>query len=214
MPRFASVILDADSTLASIEGIDWLAARRGPEVAREIERATARAMDGTVPLDAVYTERLTAIRPTRAEMAELGRVYMSSLAPGAMSSVHELHTAGVRVVIVSGGLRDALLPMAAALGISSDDVHAVSVRYDAAGVVTGLDGAQPLATAGGKPLVVQALALPAPALAVGDGMTDAAIKPVVASFAAFTAFARRDAVVAAADHVIDSFDALTRLVLA
>ena len=51
-------------------------------------------------------------------------------------------------------------------------------------------------------------------LAVGDGMTDADIRPVVAAFAAFTGFVKRDAVVAAADHVLDSFDALARLVLA
>ncbi len=214
MPRFLSVILDADSTLAGIEGIDWLAAIRGPEVGLAVEHATRRAMDGAVALEAVYAERLAMIRPTRAELAALGNVYVRALADGAAECVCALRAAGVRVVIVSGGLRDALLPMAAVLGVSETDVHAVQVRFDASGAVESLDGVQPLATAAGKLAVVGALALRAPALAVGDGMTDAAIKPVVAAFAAYTGFVRRDAVIAAADHEIDSFAALTRLVLA
>ena len=214
MPRFRAVILDADSTLSGLEGIDWLAGQRGPEVAQASEAATRRAMDGTVPLEAVYAQRLAMIRPTRAEMATLGDVYVRAMAEGAVECVRALHAAHVRVVIVSGGLREALLPMAAVLGVSDADVHAVSVRYDASGAIEALDGVQLLAMSGGKPTVVRALALPAPVLAVGDGMTDADIRPVVAAFAAFTGFVKRDAVVAAADHVIDSFDALARLVLA
>ena len=214
MPRFRAVILDADSTLSGLEGIDWLAGQRGPEVAQASEAATRRAMDGTVPLEAVYAQRLAMIRPTRAEMATLADVYVRAMAEGAVECVRALHAAQVRVVIVSGGLREALLPMAAVLGVSGADVHAVSVRYDASGAIEALDGVQLLAMSGGKPTVVRALALPAPVLAVGDGMTDADIRPVVAAFAAFTGFVKRDAVVAAADHVLDSFDALARLVLA
>ena len=41
--RYRSVILDVDSTLCAIEGIDWLAAQRGPEVAARI--ACARQHD-------------------------------------------------------------------------------------------------------------------------------------------------------------------------
>src|SRR5262249_28185501 len=63
---FATVILDVDSTVAGIEGIDWLAQRRGPDVAAKIAQLTDDAMRGTLPLEAVYGARLDAIRPTRA----------------------------------------------------------------------------------------------------------------------------------------------------
>ena len=213
MPRFRSVILDVDSTLAGIEGIDWLGALRGPEVGRAVEQATKRAMAGTVTLEAVYEERLARIRPTRAELSTLGAVYVQAIADGAVECVRALHAADVRVVIVSGGLRDALLPLAAVLGIATHDVHAVDVHYEASGAADSLEGEQLLATSGGKPKVVRSLALPAPVLAVGDGMTDAEIRPEASAFAAFTGFVRREAVVARADHVVDSFAALTRLVL-
>jgi phosphoserine phosphatase len=212
-PAFASVVLDVDSTLAGIEGVDWLAARRGPALAAEIAAVTDRAMDGAIPLEAVYGERLALIRPSAAEVAALADAYRAALAPGAAEAVARLRAAGVRVVLVSGGLREAILPCAAALGIAPEDVHAVSVRHDVDGAYAGFDGASPLATQAGKPAVVRALALPAPALAVGDGATDLAIRPAVAAFAAFTAFARRDAVVRGADRELRSFAELLDLVL-
>ena len=56
--RFASVVLDVDSTLCGVEGIDWLAQRRGGDVARRVRELTDRAMNGEIPLDSVYGERL------------------------------------------------------------------------------------------------------------------------------------------------------------
>ena len=214
MPRFASVILDADSTLAGLEGVDWLAARRAPEVAAESAALTARAMAGEVPIDAVYETRLMRIRPTAAELELLARAYVAAVAPGAIDCVAALHAARVRVVIVSGGLREALVPLAALLGIDDRDVHAVQLRFHDNGDYAGLDGDQPLATQDGKARIVRRLALPAPALAVGDGATDAALRPDVAAFAAFTGFVRREPVVQAANHVLASFDELRDLVLA
>ena len=61
MRRYASVVLDADSTIAGIEGIDWLAARHGAEVRRAVESLTTQAMNGQVPLESVYDRRLAVI---------------------------------------------------------------------------------------------------------------------------------------------------------
>jgi phosphoserine phosphatase len=116
-------------------------------------------------------------------------------------------------VIVSGGLREAILPVAERLGIAEGDVHAVALRFTSGGAYAGFDAASPLATASGKRIVVASLALPRRILAVGDGATDLAICPAADLFAAFTGFVRRAPVVASADHVIDSFAQLVELVL-
>jgi phosphoserine phosphatase len=144
----------------------------------------------------------------------LAGLYVSSLAPGAARVVRRLRDAGRRVVIVSGGLREAILPVAQRLGIPDADVHAVAVRFAEDGDYAGFDSSSPLTTALGKRTVVEALALPPRVLAVGDGATDLAIRPVVEAFAAFTGFVRRDAVVQDADVVVSSFDQLLDLVLA
>ena len=211
--RFAAVVLDADSTLAGIEGVDWIAARRSPDVAAETAALTARAMDGDVPIDEVYLTRLMRIRPTAAEMALLAEAYLAAVAPGAAACLAALRGAHVRTVIVSGGFRDALVPLAKSLGVEARDVHAVQLRFNDRGEYAGLDGDQPLAKSDGKARVVRRLSLPAPVLAVGDGVTDAAMRPEVAAFAAFTGFVSRAPVVQAADHVLTSFDELRALVL-
>ncbi len=73
MKRYATVVLDADSTLAGIEGIDWLAARRGPEVQQSVEALTTQAMDGRLALDQVYTRRLALIEPTSLDLHALAQ---------------------------------------------------------------------------------------------------------------------------------------------
>ena len=212
-PGFASIILDVDSTLCGIEGIDWLAERRGAAMGRQVTELTDRAMRGEIPLDSVYGERLALVRPGRDEIASLADAYSDALAPSAAYAILRLRAAGRRVVIVSGGVREAILPIALRLGIPVRDVHAVAVQFGADGSYAGYDAASPLATADGKRAVADSLGLPRRIIAMGDGATDLAMRPAVDAFAAFTGFVRRDAVAAKADAIVSSFDQLVELVL-
>lgn len=207
MKRYASVVLDADSTISGIEGIDWLAARRGAEVQRAVESLTAQAMDGEVPLESVYDRRLAVIGANADDMHALSAAYAATVAPGAGDAIAALHAAGVQVHVVSGGLRPALLSMTRALGIPDDRVHAVEPVADAEGKYSSA-APSPLTTQTGKGAVIAALALQHPVLGVGDGSTDLAMLPAVDVFAAYIGFVRRDAVVAGATLVLDSFAAL------
>lgn len=213
MSYFRSVVLDVDSTVSAVEGIDWLAERRDASVARMVAALTADAMDARVPLDEVYGRRLAIIQPSRSEIMALAAIYIARAMPGAREAISVWRDAGVHVVLVSGGLRDAILPLAGWLGIPAADVHAVDVDYDSAAVATGVRGDAPLARSGGKPAVVGGLALARPVLAVGDGATDAELVPVVDRFFAFTGVARRAPVVAAAAGEVQSFARLTQIVL-
>jgi phosphoserine phosphatase len=213
IPRFRAVVLDVDSTLSGIEGIDWLAARRGPEVAQEIARLTERAMAGEIALDSIYGGRLELVRPSAAEIAALGRAYVEAVAPGAREAVFRMRGEGVALAIVSGGIRQAIAPLARELGFDERDVHAVALSFDGEGGYASYDAASPLASQRGKKDVVATLELPRPSLAVGDGATDVAMRDAADAFAAFTGFARRQHVVRAADYVVSSFDELTALVL-
>jgi phosphoserine phosphatase len=205
--RYAAVVLDADSTIAGIEGIDWLAARRGLDVQRAVESLTARAMNGELALEAVYGERLRVIGATASDVSALADAYQAAVAPGAADAITALQAAGVMVHVVSGGLRPALLPMTRSLGIDDARVHAVELVADSDEVFRSA-APSPLTTQLGKAALVRDLALPGPVLAVGDGATDLAMAPAVDAFAAYIGFVRRDAVVAGADFVLDSFASL------
>jgi phosphoserine phosphatase len=211
--RFNSVVLDVDSTLSGIEGIDWLAKQRGDEIAAWSTALTEKAMRGEIPIEAVYGERMHKVRPARTEIERLGREYVERIAPGAREALSALKAAGIRIVMVSGGLREAILPLATALGVDPASVHAVSVFFDEVGNYAGFDEASPFTQQTGKKSTVARMGLKGPILAVGDGMTDCEMKSVVDSFAAFTGFTRREPVIERADFVIENFDQLRELVL-
>jgi phosphoserine phosphatase len=211
--RFNSVVLDVDSTLSGIEGIDWLASLRGAEVKAWSAALTERAMEGKLPIEAVYSERMRAIKPALAEIEQLGRVYVERMAPRARETLTELRARGIELVMVSGGLREAILPLARELGVEEQRVHAVSVFFDEEGNYAGFEEQSLLTRQDGKRITVRDMGLRGPILAVGDGMTDCEIREVVEGFAAFTGFMRREPVVQRADFVIENFDQLRKLIL-
>jgi phosphoserine phosphatase len=210
--RFASVVLDVDSTVTGIEGIDWLATLRGPVIATRVAELTRQAMNARMSLQDVYGERLRLVAPTSDEVEALARAYIGAVAPGCREAITAMHDTGIRVILVSGGLREAILPLAEQLGVDSDDVYAVGIRFRA-GEYSGFDREAALATSGGKRLVVEHLGLSRPILAVGDGVTDLEMKPAVDVFGAFTGFVRREPVVSRADLELRSFGELLRFVI-
>ena len=213
MRRFNSVVLDVDSTLAGIEGIDWLAALRGPAAEALSAELTDKAMRGLIPLEEIYGQRLSSVRPTRAEIEALSRVYVQRIAPMARETVAYLREQGVHLTIASGGFEQAIMPLAAELGVKAEQVHAVRLYFDDEGEYAGFDEGSLLARQYGKRETIAGLGLTAPVLAVGDGITDSEIAEVADAFAVFTGFIRRESVIAKADHVLENFDQLRELVI-
>lgn len=174
-------------------------------------------MRGEIPVGHVFGDRLESVRPTRDEIEELGRAYVEALEPGVRRSLALLTNAGVKIVVVSAGLRDAILQLTRVLGIADEDVHAVAIRFTDSGEYAGFDTESPLTRNEGKATVVRGLGLQKPMLALGDGITDLELKtvepPAVDAFAAYTGVVERAPVIRAADYVIRSFDDLPTIVL-
>jgi phosphoserine phosphatase len=210
-PRYRSIILDVDSTLSRIEGIDWLAALRGREVLARISEVTERAMRGELLFEGVYAARLDTVRPTSDEIRRLGDEYIKEIAPGAKEAISRMMSQDIHFVMVSGGLKQALLPLAEYVGIQ--DVHAVPIYFDEDGEYAGFDEHHPCARQQGKRNIATELKLEPPVLAVGDGITDAELKPVVDAFCAFTGVTQRAEVIRHADFQIKTFDELANKVL-
>ena len=213
MTAIRSVVFDVDSTLTGIEGVDWLAALRGPAVGERVAALTNAAMDGSISLDAVYGERLALVRPSAADLTALATAYVQQAAPGVAAAVQALRGRGLRVIAISGGLAPAVRAFCETIGIAAQDVHAVGLAFDDEGAYAGFDASSPLVRRGGKPQIVEALRLPREILAVGDGSTDLEMRRVVDRFCAYVGFVERPAVVAAADVVARSFDDVLAIAL-
>jgi phosphoserine phosphatase len=186
------ICLDCDSTLSAIEGIDELARVRGPEVYARVEEQTREAMDGKIPVEAVFGRRLELIRPSRADVAAVARQYIEQIEPTARATLAQLQAGGWTPVIVSGGFRPVIAPLAAYLGISR--IEAVDLHFDSSGNYAGYDERYPTTRSGGKPEIVRALKSelrPARVVAVGDGVSDLETKPDVDLFVGFGGYVER-----------------------
>ena len=195
---FDLVCFDCDSTLSRVEGIDALARRAGVE--QEVAPLTAAAMAGELALDAVYRKRLDLVRPDRAAVDWLAELYVEQVVPGAVETVAALHGAGKDVHIVSGGLRQAILPLAARLGIRFENIHAVDVVFGDEDSYADFDRASPLARPGGKAEICRVLGSAGKSVAlVGDGATDIEAREAGAYIVGFGGVVVRDTVKSGAD---------------
>jgi phosphoserine phosphatase len=206
------IILDCDSTLSAIEGIDELARERAPAIFAEVEAMTREAMDGKIPVEEVFGRRLRIIRPGRADVAVIGQRYIDQVEPTARDTIAGLKDAGWTPIILSGGFRQVIAPLAAYLGI--ERVEAVDLYFDERGAYAGYDEKFPSTRSGGKPVCIAALQhelAPARTVMVGDGVSDLETRPVVDLFVGFGRYTERARVKAGAAAYIYSLAELPGL---
>lgn len=195
---FEVICFDCDSTLSRIEGIDELARRNG--LFEEVAALTDKAMNGELALEAVYGHRLALIKPDRAALGWLADLYIAEMVEGVAETIKTLLDNGKQVHIISGGLRQAILPLAALLGIAEEHVHAVDVLFDDDGHYLDFARQSPLAVSGGKARICRRLRMRHSSLAmVGDGKTDLEAKLAGAYMIGFGGVVKRSLVQEQAD---------------
>ncbi|TXL01648.1 haloacid dehalogenase [Methylococcaceae bacterium HT1] len=168
---FDIVCFDCDSTLSEIEGIDVLAERVG--CGAEMAALTNAAMNGEVSLESVYAQRLALIKPDHQAINWLADLYIEKMVQGVEEVFQKLHKQGKQVHIISGGLKEAILPLAEKLNVAASNVHAVEVLFASNGDYLDYNQQSPLARNGGKAEICLQLNKAGLKLAiVGDGNTD------------------------------------------
>lgn len=168
--KFNVICFDCDSTLSKIEGIDELARRVG--LGEEMSKLTDAAMNGIVPLEAIYEKRLSLIKPDQDSIDWLADLYIAEIVDGTREVFATLLAQNKQVHIISGGLRQAILPLAAYLGLPETQVHAVDIYFNEDGSYRSYELDSPLARTGGKAVVVSTLNTQGPLVMIGDGKTD------------------------------------------
>lgn len=214
--QYQSVIFDFDSTIVSVETFDMLAELALADmhdreaVLTAFKEVTNLGMTGAIPLEESFRRRMELVSLTRAHIDALIPRMVSFLSPSFAAHTDFFAKEQSRCYIVSGGFSELIYPVADALQIPRAHVFANTFVYNDAGAVIGLDTTRPTCRAGGKAQQILSLALPRPSVMVGDGMTDYEAKRLggVDAFIAYTEYARRDAVCAAADGVAEDFSSV------
>ncbi len=195
---FDIICFDCDSTLSKIEGIDELGRRSG--LFDELVALTNAAMNGELALEDVYGKRLSLIKPDKTQIEWLADLYVAEMVEGVEVLFSALLAQGKQVHIISGGIRQAILPLAEKLGLPADHVHAVNVLFNADGSYKDFDPQSPLAKNGGKAVVCQQIKQEDLTMAmVGDGKTDLEAKHAGARVIGFGGVAERAIVAEQAD---------------
>lgn len=215
----ATFVFDFDSTLVRVETLEALAdlalagAPDAEAVRAEIGRLTDQAMNGEVDFGEALRRRLALLPLTREHVRALAGRILEESAPSVRRNLAFFRDNAQRIVIVSGGFREIIAPVAEWLGVAPERVLCNDLTYDSEGRVTGVDDASPLSHAAGKAEAISGLTLPRPVVMVGDGWTDAEVKQAGAAdrFYAFTEIIRRAPVVEAADAEARSIDELLHL---
>jgi phosphoserine phosphatase len=192
------VCFDCDSTLSKIEGIDELGRQSG--LYDELVALTNAAMNGELALEDVYGKRLSLIEPDKVQMDSLAELYIEEIVDGVEEVFSTLLAQGKQVHIISGGIRQAILPLAEKLGLSANHVHAVDVLFNADGSYKDFDRQSPLAKTGGKAVVCKEIQTGSASMTmIGDGKTDLEAKQAGAKVIGFGGVMKRDVVVEQAD---------------
>lgn len=173
---------------------------------------TAAAMEGKIAVEEIFARRLAVIRPDRAAVEAVGRRYIEQVEPTAAVTIAALRTTGWTPLILSGGFRQAIRPLAALLGITR--IEAVDLFFTATGDFAGYDEKFPTTRSGGKPERIRELKrelAPVRVVMVGDGVSDLETKPVADLFVGFGRYAERARVKAGAHAFINSLAELPAL---
>ena len=203
------LLLDCDSTLSALEGIDELGRLRGPATFKTVEDMTNAAMNGGTPMEAIFAKRLDIIQPTKVELESIGALYISTVEPTAVATLAQLRTAGWTIIIVSGGFTQAIRPLADFLGITR--VEAVVLKFKPDGSYAGFDESCPTCRTKGKNEVARRLRAEFKAttvVMVGDGASDLEVKGDADIMIGFGRYTQRPKVLAGADQFITSLDQL------
>jgi hypothetical protein len=131
------VMLQVDATVSRIHGLAWLTNQRESDALLRLAEVQAQAAaEGWTP-ERLVAARLSVIRPRRSEINALGRAYLEAVAPDAAEAAHRIRRAGIAVGLSSDVAVEALFGVATALGVTPEDIHAPTLRFDALGFFTG-----------------------------------------------------------------------------
>ncbi|MFT5632458.1 MAG: phosphoserine phosphatase [Rubritalea sp.] len=207
------IIFDCDSTLSAIEGIDELAREKGEAIFTEVVALTNAAMNGLVPLDEVFARRLEIIRPDLATCKKIEQLYIDKVEPTALETLSALKQRGYIPIILSGGFKILIEPLAKFLGI--ERVEAVPLYLDEAGNYLEFDSTYPTTYNGGKPEIIAKLKeefSPERIIMVGDGVSDLETKAEVDLFVGYGKYTDREKVREGADYFIYSLADLLEII--
>lgn len=207
-------IIDFDSTITKVEGLDQLAIislknqNNGAEIANKIKELTDKGMNGEIGFSQALKERIELLSAKKSHIAELVTFLKDNITDSFERNKKFLSEYADNIIVVSGGFKEFIDPIIAHLGLKTENVYANTFKFDKDENIIGIDETNILAHSGGKIKLLESLNLDGHISVIGDGYTDYELKKSGGAdrFYAFIENVKRSNVVSEADFVIKSLD--------
>ncbi|RUS69359.1 hypothetical protein EGW08_022884, partial [Elysia chlorotica] len=201
------IIFDFDSTLIKGESLELiLEPLLADDTSKilEIEKITNMGMSGDIDFKTSLERRLAIAKPTLQAIKAFSDKYCPSLlTKGMVELVSNLQEKGYEIWIFSGGLTDSIKPFAEALGISTKNIYAVEVDWNADGSFNKLNNSNGACDSKLEAFDKAKELLRGEVIAIGDGYTDYQLfeSGLADKFIAYTEHVTRENVVAKAESI-------------
>jgi D-3-phosphoglycerate dehydrogenase len=207
-------IIDFDSTVTKVEGLDQLASIAlanspdGKEIVKKITEITDKGMSGEMTFSEALSSRLELLKANKSHIDVLVEFLKSNVSDSFYRNRAFLQEYSDQIIILSSGFKEFIIPVIEYLGLKTSNVYANTFVFDSDGNIVGCDSSNPLSATGGKIKVVKSLRLEGHISVIGDGFTDFEIKQagLADRFYAFTENVERESVIKNADFVIKTLD--------
>lgn len=207
-------VFDFDSTFTQVEAMEELASislENDPErevLIDKIKQLTDLAMEGKMPFSKSLKARIALLSAKKYHLNMLVNRLRKRVSPSFSRNKAFFKANKGRVIIISGGFKEFIIPVVKPYFIDAEQVYANTFVFDKKNNIIGADESNYLAQENGKVKLLKALKLSGKVVMVGDGYTDFQVYEAgeAHKFYAYTENISRAKVVSLAPLVAPSLD--------
>ena len=208
------IIIDFDSTFITEESLDELAKYKlshqidSQKKLNRIQSLTNAGMNGDIPFKQSLDQRMELLNLNRADIKSVSKRLSECVTPSFNKNKPFFNEYNDKIIIISGGFKELIVPIVKNFGILSSNVFANDFIYVSYEQISGINQENVMSNNGGKVKQAKLLELQGIVHAIGDGYTDYEIKldGPAAHFFAFTENIERKNICALADYTLTNFD--------
>ena len=208
------IIIDFDSTFITGESLDELAKyklRDQPDsqtMLNKIKSLTNAGMNGDIPFKQSLDERMEVLNLNRSDINSVSKILSECVTPSFTKNKSFFIENNNKIIILSGGFKELIVPIVDDFGILSSNVFANDFIYNSSEQITGINQDNIMSKNGGKVKQSKLLSIHGTVHVIGDGYTDYEIKldGPATHFFAFTENVERKNICELADLTLSNFD--------
>ena len=208
------IIIDFDSTFITEESLDELAKyklRDQPDsqtMLNKIKSLTNAGMNGDIPFKQSLDERMEVLNLNRSDINSVSKILSECVTPSFTKNKSFFIENNNKIMILSGGFKELIVPIVDDFGISSSNVFANDFIYNSSEQITGINQDNIMSKNKGKVKQSKLLSIHGTVHVIGDGYTDYEIKldGPATHFFAFTENVERKNICELADLTLSNFD--------